>query len=61
MTKFEKQVNELLRRAMEQPGVADAMEVFRVQQPALDAFAKAQSAVSPRWVVSTSSSTRAKV
>lgn len=60
MSKFDKQVNDLLRQAMEQPGVAEAMEVYDNQQPALEAFAKAQSAVAPRWVVSTSSSTSYK-
>lgn len=59
MSEFDKQVNELLRQAMEQPGVAETLRVYQTQQPAMDAFAAAQSAISPRWVVSASSSTRA--
>lgn len=60
MSNFDKQVSDLLRQAMEQPGVAEAMRVYQSQQPAIDAFAAAQNAVSPRWVVSTSSSTSHK-
>lgn len=60
MSKFDQQVNDLLRHAMAQPGVAEAMKVYGEQQQAMDAFAAAQSAVMPRWVMSTSSSTRQK-
>ena len=56
MSKFEKQVNDLLQRAMQQPGVAEAMRVYQSQQPALKAYAQAQSAIAPRWVVSSSTS-----
>lgn len=56
MSKFEKQVNDLLQRAMEQPGVAEAMRVYQSQQPALKAYSEAQSAIAPRWVVSSSTS-----
>jgi hypothetical protein len=57
LSNFDKQVNDLLRQAMERPGVAEAMKVFQAQQPALGAYARAQSAVSPRWIISTSNST----
>lgn len=56
MSKFEKRVNELLQRAMEQPGVAEAMRVYQSQQPALKAYTQAQSAIAPRWIVSSSTS-----
>lgn len=57
MSKFDKQVNDLLRQAMAQPGVVQALELYQAQAPALKAYEEAQSALSPRWVVSTSSST----
>lgn len=58
MSKFEKQVNELLKQALERPGVAEAMKVYQSQQPAIAVHAKAQDAVSPRWLFSASTSTR---
>ena len=60
MSKFDKEVQALLRQAMEQPGVADAMAAYQAQQPAMTAFVQAQSALLPRWIVSTSSSTRSQ-
>jgi hypothetical protein len=58
MSKFDKQVNDLLKQAMECPGVADVMQMYQAQQPALDAYAKAQRAIATRWVMSVSTSTR---
>lgn len=51
MDDFDKQVAELLQLAMQQPGVAEIVQMYEVQQPALDAHAQAQNAVAPRWVV----------
>ena len=61
MTDFEKQVDEMLRLAMEQPGVGDAMRAHEILQPAMGAFDEAQRAIAPRWIVSTTSSTTINV
>ena len=58
MSKFQKQVNDLLKQAMQRPGVAEAMRVYQAQQPARDAYAQMRDAVAPRWVVSVSTSTK---
>lgn len=57
MSEFEKQVNTLLRSAMEQPGVAEAMRIYENQQPVMQAFEQAQSLTQPKVAFSTSSST----
>jgi hypothetical protein len=57
MSEFEKQVNTLLRAAMEQPGVAEAMRVYEYHQPAMQAFEQAQTLAQPQMTFSTSSST----
>ena len=56
MEKFQGQVEALLERAMAQPGVAEIMQLYEAQRIAIDAHAQAQQAVSPRWVVFTSTS-----
>ena len=56
MDSFDKQVNELLARAMQQPGVAEIIQLYENQRAAIDAHERAQNAVAPRWVVFSSSS-----
>lgn len=56
MTDFEKEVNELLEQAMKQPGVAEVVELYASQQPAIQAHERAQEALAPRWVISSSTS-----
>ena len=56
MSDFEKQVKALLDQAMQQPGVADIMEAYETPNIAMDAIDRAQEAIAPRWVVSTSAS-----
>lgn len=60
MENIQRQVDELLEKAMAQPGVSDMMRLYQAQKPAIDAHAQAQQALAPRWVVfsSTSSSQR---
>ncbi|HLB30664.1 MAG TPA: hypothetical protein VJN91_03980 [Gammaproteobacteria bacterium] len=60
MENIQKQVAELLEKAMAQPGVADLMQLYEAQKSSVDAFAQADQAVAPRWVIysSTSSSPR---
>lgn len=61
MEDLQAQVNELLEKAMQQPGVAEVTQLYETQRAAMDAHAQAQQAMAPRWVVfsSTSSSQRA--
>jgi len=54
---LDQEVQRLLDEAMKQPGVAEVMEAYAVQQPAIAAHTQAQHAVAPKWVYSTSSST----
>lgn len=56
MSDFDKQVNDLLTQAMRQPGVAEIVQAFDGQRAAIEAHNLAQAAVSPRWVVFSSSS-----
>ena len=60
MENIQRQVDELLEKAMAQPGVSDMMRLYEAQKPAIDAYAQAQRAIAPRWVVfaATSSSPR---
>lgn len=53
---FERQVAELLKAAMKQPGVADAMKIYELSAEAREAQKFAQQALEPRWIVSTSTS-----
>lgn len=56
MDNFDKQVNELLTRAMQQPGVAEIVQLYENQRAAIDAYERAQRAVATRWVVFSSTS-----
>lgn len=56
MDDFQRQVQELLEKAMQQPGVAEVVKLYEAQRSSTEAFTKAQHAVSNRWIVSSSTS-----
>lgn len=56
MKDFQAQVNQLLENAMKQPGVAEIVEIYNSQQPAIDAHQFAQQAISPKWIASSTTS-----
>ena len=56
MDNFDKQVNDLLARAMQQPGVTEIVQMYENQRAAIAAHERAQNAVAPRWIVFSSSS-----
>lgn len=56
MEDIQKEVQELLDRAMQQPGVADILALHEDQKEALEAHSRALQAVAPRWVVMSSTS-----
>ena len=56
MEDFDRQVKALLDEAMKQPGVVDIMESYAAQKVAMDTLERAQQALAPRWVVSSSAS-----
>lgn len=55
MNDFEKEVASLLEQAMKQPGVAEIMEIHAAQAPTISTYASIESAVAPRWITSSSS------
>ena len=56
MDNIQKDVQEILDRAMQQPGVAALMAIQESQKQAVAAYAVASQAVAPRWVVMSSTS-----
>lgn len=50
VSQFDKQVNDLLARAMEQPGVADVMAIYRDAQQTTDAAQASMGPLQPQWV-----------
>lgn len=60
MKDLQNEVNELLKNAMEQPGVAEVTRLYESQKAAIDAHSIAKQVVAPRWIAfsSTSSSPR---
>lgn len=45
----DKEVAELLARAMEQPGVADALEIFEQARDVSDAAQESMQSLQPHW------------
>ena len=56
MEDFEGQVKALLEQAMKQPGVAEIMQAYEPQKAVMESLDRAQQALAPRWVVSSSAS-----
>ncbi len=56
MSNKEKEIKDLLDQAMQQPGVADIVKTYELQQDALNAFSEAQGATEPKWVAFASTS-----
>ena len=54
MDDMQKQVTELLEKAMEQPGVAEVVQLYESQRKAIDAYAQASQANAPHWIVTSS-------
>ncbi len=57
MEDFEGQVKTLLEQAMKQPGVAEIMQSYEPLRTVMESLDRAQQALAPRWVVSSSAST----
>ena len=56
MDDIQKDVQEILERAMQQPGVAAIMAMQESQKQAMEAYYVAAQALAPRWVVMSSTS-----
>ncbi|MFZ2541418.1 MAG: hypothetical protein WAW75_06540 [Gallionella sp.] len=54
MDDMQKQVTELLEKAMKQPGVAEVVQLYESQRNAMNAYTQARQANEPHWIVTSS-------